>query len=25
MPFDFVEFDVTLTNEPHKSYRVRQP
>ena len=25
MPFDFVDFDVKLTNKPQKFYRVRQP
>jgi len=25
MPFDFVDFDVKLTNQPQKFYRVRQP
>ena len=25
MPFDFVDFDVKLTNKPHKFCRVRQP
>jgi len=24
MPFDFVDFDVRLTNKPQKFYRVRQ-
>jgi len=25
MPFDFVDFDVKLTDKPQKFYRVRQP
>ena len=25
MPFDYVDFDVKLTNKPQKFYRVRQP
>jgi hypothetical protein len=25
MPFDYVDFDVKLTNWPRKFYRVRQP
>ena len=25
MPFDYVDFDVKLTNQPQKFYRVRQP
>ncbi len=25
MPFDYVDFDVKLTNKPQKYYRVRQP
>ena len=25
MPFDYVDFDVKLSDKPHKFYRVRQP
>ncbi len=25
MPFDYVDYDVKLTNKPQKFYRVRQP
>jgi hypothetical protein len=25
MPFDYVDFDVKLSEKPHKFYRVRQP
>jgi len=25
MPFDFVDFDVKLSEKPQKFYRVRQP
>ena len=25
MPFDYVDFDVKLSEKPHKYYRVRQP
>ena len=25
LPFDYVDFDVKLSEKPHKFYRVRQP
>jgi hypothetical protein len=25
MPFDYVDFDVRISDKPHKFYRVRQP
>jgi hypothetical protein len=25
MPFDYVDYDVKLSEKPHKFYRVRQP